>query len=381
MTEMSLKNIAANATPPADLSAPVVLRRRKMVLITGGSGFVGANLADRLAASGERVLIYDNLSRPGVVQNLEWLQHRHGHRVETAIGDVRDPDAVREIVRQASAVFHLAAQVAVTSSVDDPISDFEVNARGTLNVLEAARRCPDPPPLMFASTNKVYGELFEPARLLEHEDRYQPAVDTLRTVDETCALSLCSPYGCSKGAADQYVLDYARVFRLRTVVFRMSCLYGPRQFGTEDQGWVAHFLIQALQGRPITIFGDGKQVRDLLYVDDAVDAYLLARSHSAALSGQAFNLGGGPGNSASLLELLAHFRELGIPPPQVRFAAWRPGDQRYYVSDNSKFERLTGWRARTGVVEGLRRLQRWLVASGVGQIEPELEPEIEKLSA
>jgi CDP-paratose 2-epimerase len=206
-------------------------------------------------------------------------------------------------------------------------------------------------------------------------------MDSLRTVDETCALSLCSPYGCSKGAADQYVLDYARVFQLRTVVFRMSCLYGPRQFGTEDQGWVAHFLIQALQGRPITIFGDGKQVRDLLYVDDAIDAYLLARSRIAALSGQAFNLGGGPRNSASLLELLAHFRELGIPPPPVRFAAWRPGDQLYYVSDNSKFERLTGWRARTGVAEGLRRLQRWLIASGVGPIESEAEPEIEKVSA
>jgi CDP-paratose 2-epimerase len=380
MTEISLKNMA-DVTQPADLSAPVVLRRRKMVLITGGSGFVGANLADRLASSGERVLIYDNLSRPGVVQNLEWLQHRHGHRVETAIADVRDTEAVRETVRQASAVFHLAAQVAVTSSVDDPVSDFEVNARGTLNVLEAARRCPDPPALMFASTNKVYGELLEPARLLEHEHRYQPAMDSLCTVDETCALSLCSPYGCSKGAADQYVLDYARVFGLRTVVFRMSCLYGPRQFGTEDQGWVAHFLIQALQGRPITIFGDGKQVRDLLYVDDALDAYLLARSHSAALSGQAFNLGGGPGNSASLLELLAHFRELGIPPPHIRFAGWRPGDQLYYVSDNSKFERLTGWRAKTGILEGLSRLQRWLVASGVGHIDSEAEPAVEKLSA
>jgi CDP-paratose 2-epimerase len=391
MTEMPLKGMAAEATASADLPAPAVLRRRSMVLITGGSGFVGANLADRLAAAGERVLIYDNLSRPGVVQNLEWLQHRHGHRIETAIADVRDADAVREMVRRASAVFHLAAQVAVTNSLDDPINDFEVNARGTLNVLEAARLRPDPPPLVFASTNKVYGEISEPVRLREHQHRYQPATDGLIAVDETCPLSLCSPYGCSKGAADQYVLDYARVFRLRTVVFRMSCLYGPRQFGTEDQGWVAHFLIQALQGRPITIFGDGKQVRDLLYVDDAVDAYLLARSRSATLAGQAFNLGGGPGRSASLLELLAHFRELGIPPPPIRFAAWRPSDQLYYVSDNSKFERLTGWRARIGLAEGLRRLQQWLLTSGIacserdGKIQPdigrEIEPEVEKVPA
>jgi CDP-paratose 2-epimerase len=379
--------MAPETTAAADLPAPPVLRRRSMVLITGGSGFVGANLADRVAAAGERVLIYDNLSRPGVVQNLEWLQHRHGHRIETAIADVRDADAVREMVRHASAVFHLAAQVAVTSSLDDPVNDFEVNAQGTLNVLEAARRRPDPPPLVFASTNKVYGQLFEPAGLLQDKHRYEPATGNPRAIDETCALSLCSPYGCSKGAADQYVLDYARVFRLRTVVFRMSCLYGPRQFGTEDQGWVAHFLIQALQGRPITIFGDGKQVRDLLYVDDAVDAYLLARSSSAALAGQAFNLGGGADNSASLLELLALFRELGIPPPPVRFAAWRPSDQLYYVSDNSKFEQLTGWRARTGLVEGLRRLRDWLLTSGLrriereSEIEPNIEPEIEKVPA
>ena len=252
-----------------------------MVLITGGSGFLGANLADRIAASGERILIYDNLSRPGVVQNLEWLQHRHTHRIETAIADVRDEGALREAVRQASAVFHLAAQVAVTSSVDDPVTDFEINARGTLNVLEAARRRPDPPPLLFASTNKVYGEAFDPAKLVERERRYEPSLGEPTAIDESWPLKLCSPYGCSKGAADQYVLDYASVYRLRTVVFRMSCLYGPRQFGTEDQGWVAHFLIRALQGRPITIFGDGKQVRDLLYVDDAVEAYVRARARIA----------------------------------------------------------------------------------------------------
>jgi CDP-paratose 2-epimerase len=352
-----------------------------MVLITGGCGFVGANLADRLASSGERVLLYDNLSRANVIKNLEWLQQRHGRRVETVIADVSDADALRDTVRQASAVFHLAAQVAVTSSLDDPVSDFETNARGTLNLLEAARRRPDPPPLVFASTNKVYGEPFDPEGLVETKQRYHPAPGGARAIDETCPLGLRSPYGCSKGAADQYVLDYARVFRLRTVVFRMSCLYGPQQFGTEDQGWVAHFLIRAIQGQPITIFGDGKQVRDVLYVDDAVDAYLLARARVGALAGHAFNLGGGLRNTVSLLELLSRFTELGLVCPQVQFAPWRPGDQRYYVSDTSKFERLTGWRAKTSVAEGLRHLQRWLLSGNVGQIEREIPPEIEKVPA
>jgi CDP-paratose 2-epimerase len=316
-----------------------------------------------------------------VIKNLEWLQQRHGRRVETVIADVSDADALRETVRQASAVFHLAAQVAVTSSLDDPVSDFETNARGTLNLLEAARRRPDPPPLVFASTNKVYGEPFDPGGLVETKHRYHPAPGAPRCIDETCPLGLCSPYGCSKGAADQYVLDYARVFRLRTVVFRMSCLYGPRQFGTEDQGWVAHFLLRAIQGQPITIFGDGKQVRDVLYVDDAVDAYLLVRARIGALAGHAFNLGGGVRNTVSLLELLARFTELGLACPEVLFAPWRPGDQRYYVSDTSKLERLTGWRAKTSVAEGLRHLQRWLLSGGLGQIEREIPPKIEKVPA
>jgi CDP-paratose 2-epimerase len=381
MNDVSTRQGLDGATPPISLATPAVLRRRPMVLITGGSGFVGANLADRLAANGERVLIYDNLSRPNVVANLEWLQRRHGHRIETAIADVRDADALRDTMRQASAVVHLAAQVAVTSSLEDPVTDFEVNARGTLNVLEAARRQPDPPPLIFASTNKVYGETFEAARLLQERSRYRTPDGMAPAVHEGWPLGLCSPYGCSKGAADAYVLDYARVFGLRTVVFRMSCLYGPRQFGTEDQGWVAHFLLRALRGEPITIYGDGRQVRDLLYIDDAVDAYLRARAHIGALSGQVFNLGGGPRNAVSLLELLARFAELRMASPPVRFAEWRPGDQRYYVSDTSKFERLAGWRARTGVQGGLRRLHDWLVASGLGQdegvrgIEAEVRPE------
>jgi CDP-paratose 2-epimerase len=379
MTEASGHAMVNGARVPSCMSAPLVLRRRPMALITGGCGFVGANLADRLAAMGERALIYDNLSRPNAVQNLEWLQRRHGHRIETAIADVRDADALRETVRQASAVFHLAAQAAPTGSLQDPPADFEINARGTLNVLEAARRRPDPPPVLFASTSKVYGRPFEAARLLEHEHRYRPASGAGRAVDESCPLDPRGPYGCSKGAADQYVLDYAHAFRLPTVVFRMSCLYGPRQFGTEDQSWVAHFLIRALRGQPITIFGNGKQVRDLLYVDDAIDACLSARARIDCLAGQAFNLGGGPRNTASLLELLTHLRGLGIALPPVRLAGWRPGDQRYYVSDTSKFERVAGWRARTSVADGLGRLRHWLVANGVGRVEPDAgtEPEFQ----
>ena len=338
-------------------------------LITGGAGFLGANLADRLASTGERVLIFDNLARANVGRNLAWLQQRHGDRIRVRIADVRDGEAVRQATRGASAVFHLAAQVAVTSSVEDPVADFEVNARGTLNVLEALRRRPDPPPLIFASTNKVYGQLFRAGQLRQAARRYEPATATAWSIDESCPLELFSPYGCSKGAADQYVLDYARVYGLPTVVFRMSCLYGPRQFGTEDQGWVAHFLISALAGRPITIYGDGRQVRDLLFVDDAIEAYLLARARIDEVGGHVFNLGGGAGNACSLLELLEQFVRLGIAPPPISFAPWRPGDQLYYVSDTARFERLTGWRARTPVADGIARLHRWLVASGLAQTE------------
>ena len=346
-----------------------IARSGSYALITGGAGFLGANLADRLARSGERVLIFDSLARANVARNLTWLQQRHGDRIAVRMADVRNAEAVRQATRGASVVFHLAAQVAVTSSVEDPVADFEVNARGTLNVLEALRRRPDPPPLIFASTNKVYGKLFGGAQLRRNGRRYAPGAAVPRAVDETCPLDLFSPYGCSKGAADQYVLDYARVYGLPTVVFRMSCLYGPRQFGTEDQGWVAHFLISALAGRPITIYGDGRQVRDLLFVDDAIEAYLLARERIDWVGGRAFNLGGGPANACSLLELLDQFARLGIAPPPIGFAPWRPGDQLYYVSDTARFEGLTGWQARTPIADGLDRLHRWLLASGLAQSE------------
>lgn len=336
------------------------------VLITGGAGFLGSNLADRLAGQGRRVIVYDNLWRPGVGANLGWLKRRHGDLVEAVIADIRDRLALEAAVARAEAICHLAAQVAVTTSVTDPVTDFEVNLRGTFRLLEAIRARPEPPPLVFASTNKVYGRLagiaLEPCGA-----RWMPADGALRAagVDESQPLDLHSPYGCSKGAADQYVLDYARIYGLPAVVLRMSCLYGPRQFGTEDQGWVAHFLLSARAGRTLAIFGDGRQVRDVLHVDDAVEAWLLALANAARLSGQAFNLGGGPGNAISLLDLVERISTLRGAPPGIDFRPWRPGDQLWYVSDTRRFQAAAGWNSRIGAAEGVERLHRWLAGEGV----------------
>ncbi len=334
---------------------------RRPALVTGGAGFIGANLAHRLLQSGEPVILFDNLSRPSVARNVEWLKRVHGDRVALTVGDVRDAGAVADAVGRASQVFHFAAQVAVTTSLVQPIEDFDINARGTLNVLEAIRAQSDPPPLLFTSTNKVYGGL--PDVKLQCRDRhYEPEDTKLRSfgLSEARPLDFHSPYGCSKGAADQYVIDYARTFGLPAAVFRMSCIYGPRQFGTEDQGWVAHFLIRALRGEPITLYGDGMQVRDVLFVDDLVDAFLLARKHIRQISGSAFNIGGGPENTISLLELLDVIEELDGKRPTTTFEDWRPGDQRYYVSDCRRFQAATGWWPRVRVREGVRKLHGWL---------------------
>jgi CDP-paratose 2-epimerase len=303
-------------------------------LVTGGAGFVGTNVADRLLRSGEPVRILDNLSRRGVEENLAWLQEQHGSLLEPVIGDVRDPETVARAVDGVDRVFHFAAQVAVTTSLEDPLDDFGVNVGGTLRLLEALRGTRTP--LLFTSTNKVYGSLVGVP---------------LHPVSEDRPLDFCTPYGCSKGAADQYVLDYAHSFGLPTVVFRMSCIYGPHQHGNEDQGWVAHFVLQALRGGRITIYGDGKQVRDVLYVDDLVDAMLGAIGRD----GEVFNVGGGPENAVSLLELLAL---IGVK--DVDFEPERPGDQRWYVSDTTKLQRTIGWRPRVGVADGVAALQDWL---------------------
>ena len=309
-----------------------VVGSHQPVLITGGAGFIGCNLADRLAADGENVLVYDSLARPGVEANLAWLRQRHPRRISCAVADMRDAEAVGDAVRQSAAVFHLAAQVAVTTSMAEPVADFQVNLQGTLSVLEALRR--RPVPMVFASTNKVYGGLHE-IDLLPRDAGWIPRDPAIaRTgISEQQKLDFCTPYGCSKGGADQYVLDYARQFRVPAAVLRMSCIYGPRQLGTEDQGWVAHFLRRALAGEPITLYGDGRQVRDVLHVDDAVRAYVGARQRIGAVAGRAFNLGGGPRNAISLLQLIHHIESLLGRAVGVRFAEWRPNDQRWFVAD------------------------------------------------
>jgi len=329
-------------------------------LITGGAGFIGSNLADALASDGWVVWIFDLLARPGVERNLAWLQERHGGRIRFIRGDVRDFPAVAEAVRQAEVVFHLAAQVAVTTSLIDPRTDFEINALGTLNVLEAARQARHRPIVLYTSTNKVYGAM-EEVPVVEEATRYRYA-DRPFGIDERQPLDFHSPYGCSKGAADQYVRDYARIYGLPTVVFRMSCIYGPRQFGTEDQGWVAHFVISAMTGRPITIYGDGKQVRDLLFVTDLVAAMRAAVERIDRTAGQVYNIGGGPEHTLSVWHefapLLAEI--LGRPLDPPAFRPWRPGDQKVYVSDIRKAMRDLDWRPQVGVQEGLTRLAEWV---------------------
>ena len=354
---------------PAALSRPAISsttripRGRAPLVIFGGAGFIGANLADSLMRDGEDVIVFDNLSRPGVERNLAWLTSRHGARLHFVAGDIRDPEAIAAVVKRARAIFHLAAQVAVTASLADPQEDFNVNMQGTLNILEAVRRLAPSTPLIFASTNKVYGNLAE-IDMQEAEDRYYPADPNLHRmgVDETQPLSFCTPYGCSKGSADQYVLDYAHSFGLKTVVLRKSCVYGPRQFGTEDQGWLAHFLIRALHDEPIVIFGNGKQVRDVLHVTDAVAAYRSALQNIAALSGCAFNIGGGVGNAVSLKAVLAEIAVVTNRSVRVTHADRRTGDQLYFVANTQKFMDAVGWRPMIGWRDGVRDLADWLSA-------------------
>lgn len=349
---------------------------RRPVLITGGAGFIGTNLAHRLLSGGNPVIVFDNLSRAGVERNLRWLRTQHKEGLTVVLGDVRDARAVAGAVRQAGQVFHFAAQVAVTTSLDDPLTDFEVNARGTLNVLEAVRAAGREIPVLFTSTNKVYGDLHE-VPLLALDTRYAvpPSSPLGDGVSELRSVEFHSPYGCSKGAAEQYVLDYARTFQMPTTVFRMSCIYGPHQCGNEDQGWIAHFLLRALRGEPITIYGDGKQVRDVLFVEDLVDAMLFAHANVAAVRGRPFNIGGGVGNTISLLELVALIANLQGELPNVKFADWRAADQRFYVSDIRCFSAATGWKPRVGVREGVRRLHRWLIEHRV-ETEAEVPPDM-----
>lgn len=331
------------------------------VLITGGAGFIGCNIADRLAAEGHDIIVYDALSRPGVERNLAWLQRRHAGRISAIVADIRDEERLAAAVADAQAVFHMAAQVAVTTSLDEPRLDFEINLLGTIGLLEALRQEAPDVPLIFASTNKVYGGLDNVSlELTDHG--YRPLDDFIARngVSEDRSLDFHTPYGCSKGAADQYVLDYARSFGLPAAVLRMSCIYGERQMGTEDQGWVAHFLIQALGRRPITIFGDGYQVRDILHISDAVNAYVGAWRRIDEVRGRAFNLGGGPANAISLRMLLDHIEHILGREIHVDFGDWRAGDQRYFVADTLRADAELDLPPKLPWRQGVERLGRWL---------------------
>jgi CDP-paratose 2-epimerase len=328
-------------------------------LVTGGAGFIGCNAAQRWMERGHEVVVLDDLSRRGADRNLEWLRTRGRFTFERV--DIRDAAAVDDALtrhRDSQVVLHLAAQVAVTTSVADPRSDFEVNALGTFNVLESVRRHAPSAVFLYASTNKVYGGLEQVGVSLQngrHGFRDRP-----QGISEDEPLDFHSPYGCSKGAADQYVRDYARIYGLRTAVFRQSCIYGYRQFGVEDQGWVAWFTIAAVTGQPITIYGDGRQVRDLLFVDDLCDAYDAAVDRIGRVSGQVFNLGGGPHNTLSLLELVEALGRLIGGSVRPAFADWRPGDQPVFVADIRRASEALGWAPRIGVQAGVELLYRWV---------------------
>ena len=315
----------------------------RRVLITGGAGFLGVNAASAFAGAGWLVTVLDNLSRPGTQRNLDWLTKHHASAISFVHEDLRNATALDSHVRDHEAIVHLAGQVAVTTSLLDPVTDFEINARGTLNLLEAARKHNPEAAVVFASTNKVYGKL----------------ESSNRACKETQPIDFHSPYGCSKGAADQYVRDYARCFQMNTVVLRQSCIYGAHQYGTEDQGWVAHFVHSILKDRPLTIYGDGTQVRDLLDARDLSRLYMLAIDKIDKTRGQIYNVGGGPKNQRNLLEVIEHIGRLTEKKPSYSFAEWREGDQAFYVSDISKAREQLGWEPGISFDQGLQDLVSW----------------------
>jgi CDP-paratose 2-epimerase len=329
-------------------------------LVTGGAGFIGSNYVHRLVQRGENVTIYDNLSRAGARRNIAWLEETFGKdEFRLVVGDLRSADLLTDSTREADVIVHLAGQVAVTTSVTNPRADFEANALGTFNALEAARVSERNPIFLYASTNKVYGGM-DDVELVEEATRWRYK-DLLGGCPETQPLDFHSPYGVSKGAGDQYTRDYSRIYDLRSVVFRQSCIYGPRQFGIEDQGWLAWMMIAAVTGRPITIYGDGKQVRDVLHVDDLLNAYDIAIEKIDNAKGQAYNIGGGPHN---VLAVWAEFgpileRLLGRKI-EVQRADWRPGDQRVFYADFSKARRELDWEPKIDLEEGIELLFNWV---------------------
>ena len=329
------------------------------ILIIGGAGFIGCNIADHYLKGNSKVSILDNFSRIGGLSNLEWLQNRYKKRLHIVHGDIRvDREKLRALVGSHDVIFHMAAQVAVTTSITSPQEDFETNAVGSFNILEAIRKSKNKPVLIYASTNKVYGVL-KNIKLIEKKERYD-FKNPCKGIAEDRPLDFHSPYGCSKGSADQYVRDYSRIYGLKTVVFRQSCIYGWRQFGIEDQGWVAHFIISSILNRPITIYGNGKQVRDILFIDDLIQAFELAITRLEVTAGEVYNIGGGPQNQISLLEFIKLLKNVLRKEISLSFADWRPGDQPIFVSDISKAKKDFGWKPKINVNEGINMLINWV---------------------
>ena len=335
------------------------------ILVTGGAGFIGSHVAEYYAKRGEEVVVLDNLSRTEILGKVvgdplyNWNYLKQYGNVKLVKGDIRSFEQVREAARDVDAIIHVAAQVAVTTSIANPRIDFEINALGTFNILEAARL--EDASLIFTSTNKVYGENVNKIPVIERETRYEYADPKFREgIPETFPIDLTghSPYGCSKLAADIYVQDYAHTYGLKTGVFRMSCIYGERQFGVEDQGWMSWLTIATLTGKPITIYGDGKQVRDVLYVEDLIDAF--DKFLNSKLKHEVFNIGGGPKNTLSLLELLEMLKSMSGANPKVSFAEWRPADQKVYISNINKARALLNWEPKTSPEDGVKRLVNWV---------------------
>ncbi len=330
----------------------------KSLLITGGAGFIGSNIADRFLKKGVSVTIFDNLVRYGTKENISWLKKRYS-RLKVIVGDIRNYQQVKKAVKGKSVVIHLAAQVAVTTSVSDPRTDFEINALGTFNLLESIRNSKQKSILIFSSTNKVYGGM-ENIKIIKKKTRYAYS-DLHFGISEDQPLDFHSPYGCSKGSADQYVRDYSRIYGIPTVVFRQSCIYGPRQFGIEDQGWIAWFIIAASFGKTINVYGDGRQVRDVLYVDDLVDLFDTAINKINIAKGKIYNVGGGINNTLSIWhEFKPLLENLFQKKIKVSYLDWRPGDQKVYISDIRLVERELGWKPKINVESGINKLFHWI---------------------
>lgn len=334
---------------------------QQRILITGGAGFIGSNIANHFIKKGDDVSVFDNFYRSGVHHNVQWLREQHGADFNLIEGDIRDFRAISKAASGAQIIFHVAGQTAVTTSVEEPREDFEINALGTLNMLEAARTASEDPVIIYTSTNKVYGRMAD-MPVIEEESRYMYELH-VDGVGETQPLDFHSPYGCSKGTADQYVHDYSRIYGLKTIVFRMGSIYGPHQFGLEDQAWIAYFVIAAIRGWPITIYGDGKQVRDVLYIQDLLRAFELAIERVDITAGEIYNIGGGIKNTISIWNEFAPLLSnlLSEPVQAEAFGAWRPGDQKVYFSDIRKAWQDFGWKPEINVEQGIQQLVKWVI--------------------